>query len=571
MLKRWNILSAKEESINLLQQSLKIHKAVCKILVHRNIDDFEKAKDFFRPQLSQLHDPWLMKDMDKAVSRILSAFNQKEKILVFGDYDVDGTTSVASVFSFLCNLYPFIDFYIPHRYREGYGVSKAGIEFAATNNFSLIISLDCGIKSIELIAYAKQEHHIDFIVCDHHLPDTEIPPAVAILNPKQIDCEYPYKDLCGCGVGFKLMQALAQKLNLAEESYLQYLDLLATAIAADIVPITGENRILSFYGIKKINENPSVGLKALLEVAGAPKKLSVDNVVFIAAPRINAAGRMDDARKAVQLFLEKDFEKAKDIAMLLNSDNTDRREADSSITEEALQIINADESLKKRNTTVVFNEHWHKGVVGIVASRLIETYYRPTIVLTKSSNIVSGSARSVPGFNLYEAIHACRQHLLGYGGHFAAAGLSMNEENLNAFIKNFEEVVSNTIEPHLLIPEIKIDAEINFSDYNKTFYNIINQMEPFGPGNMKPYFISKNVFDTGYSSIVKEKHIRFSLKQDKHFLNGIGFNMSEKFELLKTAKPLDIVYHLDLNEWKGETSLRIRIIDLKMHEENTIE
>ena len=567
MLKRWNILQATEEKINLLQQSLKISKSICKILTQRGIDDFEKAKDFFRPQLAQLHSPWLMKDMDKAVERILSSFKNKEKILVFGDYDVDGTTSVATMFSFLQNIYPHIDFYIPHRYREGYGVSKQGIDFAAANNISLIIALDCGIKSNELISYAKDICHIDFIVCDHHLPDTELPPAVAILNAKQIDCNYPFKELCGCGVGFKLMQALAQKLHLADESYLQYLDLVATAIAADIVDMTGENRILSFYGLKKINENPSVGLKALLEISGAPKKLTVDNVVFIAAPRINAAGRMDDARKAVQLFIEKDFSKAKEMAMLLQSDNTDRREADSSITEEALQIINEDEILKNRNTTVVYKEHWHKGVVGIVASRLIETYYRPTVVLTKSGDTIAGSARSVPGVNLYEAIYACRQHLLGYGGHFAAAGLSLLPENLDSFIKSFENVVSNTIDPQLLIPEIKIDAEIKFSEYNKTFYNIINQMEPFGPGNMKPVFISRNVFDSGYSSIVKEKHIRFSLKQDEHFFNGIGFNMSEKFELLKKNKPLDIVYHLELNEWNGESSLRLRIIDLKLSED----
>ena len=567
MLKRWNILQATEEKINLLQQSLKISKSICKILTHRGIDDFEKAKDFFRPQLAQLHSPWLMKDMDKAVERILSSFKNKEKILVFGDYDVDGTTSVATMFSFLQNIYPHIDFYIPHRYREGYGVSKQGIDFAAANNISLIIALDCGIKSNELISYAKDICHIDFIVCDHHLPDTELPPAVAILNAKQIDCNYPFKELCGCGVGLKLMQALAQKLHLADESYLQHLDLVATAIAADIVDMTGENRILSFYGLKKINENPSVGLKALLEISGAPKKLTVDNVVFIAAPRINAAGRMDDARKAVQLFIEKDFSKAKEMAMLLQSDNTDRREADSSITEEALQIINEDEILKNRNTTVVYKEHWHKGVVGIVASRLIETYYRPTVVLTKSGDTIAGSARSVPGVNLYEAIYACRQHLLGYGGHFAAAGLSLLPENLDSFIKSFENVVSNTIDPQLLIPEIKIDAEIKFSEYNKTFYNIINQMEPFGPGNMKPVFISRNVFDSGYSSIVKEKHIRFSLKQDEHFFNGIGFNMSEKFELLKKNKPLDIVYHLELNEWNGESSLRLRIIDLKLSED----
>lgn len=567
MQKRWNILPAPDEKVNALHKELKINKALCRILIQRGMDGFDRSKDFFRPELSQLHSPWLMKDMDKAVERILSAFNQKEKILVFGDYDVDGTTAVASLFSFLQAIYDELDFYIPHRYREGYGVSKEGIDFAAENNFSLIISLDCGIKSTELIAYAKETHQIDFIVCDHHLPDKILPPAYAILNAKQPDCNYPYKELCGCGVGFKLMQALAEKMNLPEDSYLQYLDLVATAIAADIVPITGENRILAFYGIKKINDNPSTGLKALLEVASAPKKLSVDNVVFIAAPRINAAGRMDDARKAVQLFLEKDFTKAKEVAVLLQTDNTERKEADINITEEALQIINEDEDLKNRFSTVVYREHWHKGVVGIVASRLIETYYRPTVVLTKSGDIIAGSARSVPGFNLYEAIYACRHHLLGYGGHFAAAGLSLLPENLDSFKNEFETVVRSTIDPHLLIPEIKIDAEINLSEYNRTFYNIIDQMEPFGPGNMKPVFLTRNVFDTGYSSIVKEKHIRFSFKQGEHYFNGIGFSMSNKFELLKMNKPLDIVYHTELNEWNGETQLRLRILDFKLSEE----
>ena len=567
MQKRWNILPVAEDKVNALHKELKINKAICCILIQRGLDDFEKSKDFFRPALSQLHSPWLMKDMDKAVERVLHAFDQKEKILVFGDYDVDGTTAVACLFSFLQNIYPNIDFYIPHRYREGYGISKEGIDFAAANNFSLIISLDCGIKSVDLIKYAAEMHRIDFVVCDHHLPDKELPPAYAILNAKQADCNYPYKELCGCGVGFKLMQALTEKLNLPEASYLQCLDLVATAIAADIVPITGENRILAFYGIKKINDYPSVGLKALLEVASAPKKLSVDNVVFIAAPRINAAGRMDDARKAVQLFLEKDITKAKEIALLLQSDNTDRKEADINTTEEALQIINEDEKLQKKFSTVVYNEHWHKGVVGIVASRLIETYYRPTIVLTKSGGIIAGSARSVPGFNLYEAVHACRQHLLGYGGHFAAAGLSLLPENLDALINDFERVVSSTIEPELLIPEIKIDAEIKLEEYNHTFYKIIDQMEPFGPGNMRPVLLTRNVFDTGYSSIVKEKHIRFSLKQGDHIFSGIGFSMSDKFELLKQNKPLDIVYHPDLNEWNGETSLRLRVLDFKLSEE----
>lgn len=562
MEKRWKILQADKSKADALQLSLKINPALCCILVERGFDDYEKAKQYFRPQLSNLHDPWLMKDMDKAVQRILSAFEKKEKILVFGDYDVDGTTSVASMYKFLCKIYEpgLLDFYIPHRYREGYGVSKMGIDFAKENKFSLIISLDCGIKSVDLIAYAK-DIGIDFIVCDHHLPDEEIPAAVAILNPKQKDCNYPYKELCGCGVGFKLITALSTQLNIDEEHYHCYLDLVAVAIAADIVPMTGENRVLAYYGLEKINSNPNPGIKALIFLGGIQKKLSINNVVFVIAPRVNAAGRMDDAKKAVQLFIEDDYTKALEFGEMLHSDNTDRKEADSSITAEALEIINEDASLQNKKTTVVFRNHWHKGVVGIVASRLIETYYRPTVVLTESGGIATGSARSVPGFNLYEAIHACREYLLGYGGHFAAAGLSLLPENVAAFANKFEEVVSAIIPEHLLIPEIIIDTAIDFADFNQNFYNIICQMEPFGPENMRPIFVAKNVQDTGYSKIVKELHIRFVVKQDKFSFTGIGFNLAEKFDLLK--KPFDLVFTLDENEWNGAVSLQLKVIDLR--------
>ena len=565
MNKRWKISSGDEHKTISLHEALKINAALCQILVQRGFDSFDKARQYFRPQLSLLHDPWLMKDMDKAVSRILSAFEKKEKILVFGDYDVDGTTSVACMYKFLSKIYEpaLMDFYIPHRYREGYGVSKMGIDFAKENGFTLIISLDCGIKSVELIRYAK-EIGIEFIVCDHHLPDEEIPPAIAILNPKQKDCNYPYKELCGCGVGFKLITALATELNIDEEHYLCYLDLVATAIAADIVPMTGENRILAYYGLEKINSNPNPGIKALIFLGGIQKKLSINNVVFVIAPRVNAAGRMDDARKAVQLFIEDDYDKALTFAEILHSDNTDRKEADSSITAEALEIINNDVALQHKKTTVVFRNHWHKGVVGIVASRLIETYYRPTIVLTESSGIATGSARSVPGFNLYEAIHNCKEYLLGYGGHFAAAGLSLLPENVAAFADKFEATVSATIPPHLLIPEIVIDTEILFADVTQNFYNIICQMEPFGPENMRPTFIAKNVMDTGYSKIVKELHIRFVVKQDKFSFTGIGFNLAEKFDLLK--KPFDLVFTLDENEWNGNTSLQLKVVDLRSSE-----
>ncbi len=566
MQKRWNILTADENELDSLHQTLKVNPILCKILVQRDIETFEEAKDFFRPSLISLHNPWLMKDMDKAVERIITAINNDEKILVFGDYDVDGTTSVASVYQFLKKIYSNIDFYIPHRYREGYGISKAGIDFGKENGFTLIISLDCGIKSFDLIVYAKGLG-IDFIVCDHHLPDAELPPAIAILNPKQKDCNYPYKELCGCGVGFKLMTALSEKMNLPPETPFEYLDLIATAIAADIVPMTGENRILAFHGLKKANENPNNGIRALAQLSGLVKQLHINNLVFMIAPRVNAAGRMDDARKAVQMFVSETYEEALYYAEMLHSDNTDRKEADSTITEEALFMIQNNVEWQNCKSTLVFQPHWHKGVVGIVASRLIECYYRPTIVLTQSGDYVAGSARSVPGFNLYEAIHACREHLLGYGGHFAAAGMTLELEQVNAFRNKFEEIVSSTIHPDLLIPEIVIDAEISFKDIKWPLYNIICQMEPFGPENLRPVFIAKKAIDTGYSKIVKEQHVRFSLRQDNTTLTGIGFGMADKFPLLQMKKPVDIVFKIDENEWNGEKNLQLRVIDCRISDE----
>ena len=565
MEKRWKIMQPDESKVASLAHSLHINSSLCRILVARGMDDFEKARQYFRPDLNLLPDPWLMKDMDKAVHRITSAFDQKEKILVFGDYDVDGTTSVACMYTFLSKLYSkeLLDFYIPHRYREGYGISRQGIDFAKENGFSLIISLDCGIKSSELISYACSLG-IDFIVCDHHLPDVVLPKAVAILNPKQKDCNYPYKELCGCGVGFKLISALAGHLGMEDQHYLCYLDLLATAIAADIVPMTGENRIFTWFGLEKINTAPNPGLKALIRLGELKKKLSINNVVFVIAPRVNAAGRMDDARKAVQLFIEDDDDKAYGYAELLHNDNTDRKEADSSITAEALEMIRADPTYHDKRTTVVYKEDWHKGVVGIVASRLIENYYRPTVVLTRSGDVLAGSARSVAGFNLYEAVHACREYLLGYGGHFAAAGLSLLPENLPAFTAKFEKVVASSIESHSLQPEIVIDTEIAFKDISLSFFNILSQMEPFGPENQRPVFIARKVKDTGYSKIVKEQHLRFVVKQDLISFTGIGFNLAEKFDLLK--EPVDLVFSIDENEWNGNTSLQLKVIDLRRSE-----
>jgi single-stranded-DNA-specific exonuclease len=564
--KRWNLLPAAEDKVNALIDCLKVHPVLCKILVQRGLESFEASKGFFRPQLSQLHDPWLMKDMQKAVDRILKAITHGEKILVFGDYDVDGTTAVACKYRFLqkCCKPEQLDFYIPHRYREGYGVSRAGIDFAHANRYTLIISLDCGIKSVDLIRYASGLG-IDFIVCDHHMPDDELPPAVAILNPRQKDCAYPYKELCGCGVGFKLITALAQKLEMEDTVPYEFLDLVATAIAADIVPITGENRVLAYYGLKKANENPNHGIKALKELSGLVKELFITNLVFMIAPRVNAAGRMDDARKAVQLFITSSYEEAMMYATLLHSDNSDRKEADKSITDEALALIEKSEYIQG-NSTVVYQPHWHKGVVGIVASRLIEYYYRPTIVLTQSGDYVAGSARSVAGFNVYEAIHQCKDLLLGYGGHFYAAGMTLDPANVEAFRARFEEVVSATITPELLVPEIIIDAEITLKDLKQPFYNILCQMEPFGPENMKPVFMIKRAFDSGYSRIVKEQHIRFSLRQDNIVFNGIGFGMSKKFPLLQMNQPVDVVFTLDENEWNGEKHLQLKVIDFRLSE-----
>lgn len=566
MQKRWKVLNAEPEKVISLKENLKINEVICKILVQRGLDMFNKAKDFFRPQLSMLHDPWLMKDMDKAVDRVIKAVNQKEKILIYGDYDVDGTTAVAAMYQFITGFYADAAFYIPHRYKEGYGVSQLGIDYAKENGFTLIISLDCGIKSIDLTAYAKSLG-IDFIICDHHLPDKELPAAVAILNPKQPDCSYPYKELCGCGVGFKLMTALAQKLHLPDESYLRYTDLLATAIAADIVPMTGENRVMAYLGLQRVNKNPCNGIKALMQLAGVQKEMFITNLVFIIVPRVNAAGRMDDAKKAVQLFIEKDCDKALEFAEMLHINNTDRRTADLTITEEALAMIGEDELMANRKSTVVYQEHWHKGVVGIVASRLIESYYRPTIVLTRSGEVAAGSARSVPGFNLYEAIHACKEHLLGYGGHFAAAGMTLLPQNIEAFSRQFEQVVSQTILPESLTPVLIIDAEVSFKELTLSFYNIIHQMEPYGPENMRPVFMVKNVMDSGNSALIKEQHIKFCLKQNNHSFKGIGFNMAQKFHLIQSKKPLDIVFSLEENEWNGQKMLQLKVHDFRLSEE----
>jgi len=565
MQKRWTVKAYQPNQEQLLQSSLRIHPLLCRLLVQRNVTNYEAARQFFRPTLEDLHDPWKMKDMDKAISRIELAFFQHEKILIYGDYDVDGTTAVATVYAFLQKLYTNIEFYIPHRYREGYGISMQGIEYARDNDFTLIIALDCGIKSIEHITTAK-EWGIDFIICDHHLPDAILPPAVAILNPKQHDCPYPYKELSGCGIGYKLICAFAQKRGLPQAEANKYLDLVATSIAADIVPMTGENRILAFHGLIKVNDDPLPGIKALITLSALKEKLTIANLVFVIAPRVNAAGRMDDARKAVNLFIENDVEKAAAIAAVLHADNFDRKEIDSTITQEAILLLQNDVDIANRKSTVLYQAHWHKGVVGIVASRLIDKYYyRPTIILTQSNDKVAGSARSVMGFNVYEAIHQCKDLLENYGGHFYAAGMTLKTENVKAFQERFEEVVARTIHPDQLVPEIVIDSEIYFPDITPAFYNILRQFEPLGPENLRPVFLARNLVDNGYSKIVKDDHIKFSVKQGRYgpTMSGIGFYMAEKFPVMANKKPFDMVFTLDENEWNGQTSLQLKVIDIR--------
>lgn len=565
--KRWTLKQADEQDTERLHKDLQISPVLCRLLALRGIKDYDTAKFFFRPELTHLHDPMLMKGMALAVGRITDAIEWHEKIMVYGDYDVDGTTAVATMYSFLRSQYKGdLAYYIPHREREGYGVSKAGIDYAHVHGYTLMITLDCGIKSAELVKYAKGLG-IDVIICDHHTPDNFLPPAFAILNPKQADCPYPYKELSGCGIGFKLICALAKKWGLPDEEAYQYLDLVATSIAADIVPIDGENRVLAYYGLKKVNENPSPGIRTLKQLADVKRNLSIADLVFVIGPRVNAAGRMDDARKAVDLFIEEEPEKIITLAEALHSDNFDRKEVDKTTTEEALALLQNDAALQQRKSTVLYQSHWHKGVVGIVASRLIDHYYRPTIVLTKSNEKVTGSARSVSGFNIYDAIHECRHLLENYGGHFYAAGMTMHPDNVGAFVQKFEQVVAETIAPHMLVPEVEIDAELKLADIKQPFYNILKQFEPFGPCNMRPIFLTRHVVDfRGNSRVVKEQHLRLVVHQHNGItIDGIGFGMADKFPIVAQG-PFDIVYTLDENDFNGKTSLQMRIIDIRVAE-----
>lgn len=561
MQKRWVIRDADTEAVERLQQALNIPAALAMLLVQRGITTFEDARRFFRPSLEHLHDPFLMKDMDKAVDRILRALRNHEKILIYGDYDVDGTTSVALAYSFFKELGADVDYYVPNRYSEGYGISLQGIDYAHTNGFKLVIALDCGIKAADKIEYASQRH-IDFIICDHHLPDENIPKAVAVLDPKRTDCHYPYKELSGCGIGFKLISAVARKKHLGYDSVNKYLDFVVVSIAADIVPITGENRVLAYYGLQRLNKEPSEGLRALIELNQLKKPLTVSDLVFIVGPRINAAGRMDDARHAVRLLVS-GIEQASSHAQVLNKHNTDRKGFDSSITQEAIEMLQNDPEQQSRKTTVIFKNDWHKGVIGIVASRLIDLWYRPTIVFTESNGIIAGSARSVPGFDIYEAIYACRDLLEQFGGHMFAAGITMKRDNLDAFRRRFEEVVATSIDERLLIPEIEINAALDPADVTPKFYNILRQFGPFGPQNMKPLFVTQGVVDNGWTKVVGTDHIRFYVKKNEANLQGVGFGMAEHISKIKSGEPFDICYSLEENEWNGRKRIEMLVKDIK--------
>ncbi len=567
---RWNILPCADPmAVSQLAQSLGINQVLCELLVQRGILTFDQAREYFRPHTGQLHDPFLMKDMDLATTRIIRALGDGERILVYGDYDVDGTTSVAVVYSVLKTVTDNLEYYIPDRYKEGYGLSKAGIDKAKSNGVSLIITLDCGIKAIDLVDYATSLG-IDIIICDHHRPGNEIPKAIAVLDPKRADCHYPYKELCGCGVGFKLLQALSIEGAFDFETCLKYVDLVAVAIGADIVPITGENRTLAYLGMKKINENPSRGIKAILDTANFKGSLSVSNVVFVIGPRINAAGRMDSGNRAVELLISEKEQVGKLLSEIIDKHNNNRRDLDKAITAQALEMIGSDPKLLGAKTSVVFQKDWHKGVVGIVASRLIETYYRPTIVLTESNGMITGSARSVKNFDIYNAIEACSDLLEQFGGHAFAAGLSLPAKNLERFAERFEEAVSATITDDLLTPEIEVDMEIDLADINERFFSVLVQMAPFGPGNMNPVFVSKNCIDAGGTRVVGGDHLKVNVCQTSNpqvTMNGIAFRRAADYPAIVDGKPFSLVYSIEENEWNGRKSLQLNVKDIRFEDE----
>ena len=574
-----------KQLVKSLSESLGIDEKLAVLLVQRGITNFEEAKDFFRPSLDHLHDPFLMKDMDKAVDRLQKAISEGEKILIYGDYDVDGTTAVALIYTYLKNLVnkKKIEFYIPDRYEEGYGISYKGIDYAADNGFGLVIVLDCGIKAVEKIDYAN-ERGVDFIICDHHRPDEVIPRAAAVLDSKRPDCEYPYKELSGCGVGFKLVTALSMRLGRPIEEVYQLLDYVAVSIAADIVPITGENRVLAYFGLKLLNKKPRPGIEAVLRHANINRRdgnaadnadnqnalereLTISDLVFLIGPRINAAGRLEKAADSVRLLLATNYDHAEKLASSINELNVQRRELDNTITEEALKMIDADEKMRNAKSTVIFNENWHKGVIGIVASRLTDSYYRPTIVLTRSGSLITGSARSIKNFDIYDAIDSCSDILEHFGGHKYAAGLSLKPEHLQEFAERFEKYVSEHLEEGDLTPELNVDIEIDFPTITPKFVRILKQFAPFGPGNIAPVFLTRNVIDAGFSRAVgNRKHLKLSVMQQgntENVFSGIAFQKGELYERIHDKEPFTMCYHIEENFWQGKTTLQLNVKDIK--------
>ena len=590
MEKRWVLKQRGDASlVSDIAAALGIENALAELLVQRGVSSFDEAKAFFRPDLSQLHDPFLLNDMDNAIKRIAEAREKNEKIMVYGDYDVDGTTAVSLVYSFLKeNGFEHLDYYIPDRYSEGYGISFKSIDVAHGNNFALIIALDCGIKSVDKVKYAS-ERGIDFIICDHHRPGDELPPAVAVLDAKRADSTYPFDELSGCGVGFKLIQAYAKTYGIPFESLYKYLDLVTISIASDIVPIIGENRILAHFGLKLINTNPRPGIESILRVANIIRKpeneiekngdetgllfnreLTISDMVFVVGPRINAAGRIESGRNSVKLLISPDMDAAAIIAHTINDFNTERRTLDTQITQEALDIIEKDEWLRKAKATVVFNPEWHKGVIGIVASRLTESYYRPTVVLTQSNGLITGSARSVKDFDVYDAIDACSDLLEHFGGHMYAAGLSLKPENLKPFRDRFNSIVAASITDEMLIPEVEVDLELNLNQITPKFLRILKQFAPFGPGNMSPVFMTRGTVDTGHARIVGKNHVKMTVFQESVRsapYAGIAFQQGEKFDAISKGQSMNICFHIEENEWNGVKSIQLNIKDIRFCDE----
>jgi single-stranded-DNA-specific exonuclease len=569
MEKRW-VIKEKGDSavVRQLAEDLAISEALANLMVQRNINSKAEAVAFFEPDLNYLHDPFMMKDMNIAVERISTAVKRNEKILVYGDYDVDGTTAVALMFSFLKEQYSNVQYYIPDRYKEGYGVSFLGIDFAYQNNCKIMITLDCGIKAVEKVKYARSKG-IDVIICDHHYPGDEIPRAVAVLDPKQPGCNYPYKELSGCGVGFKLVQAYSRVHGIPFGEIAAYLDLVAVSIASDIVPITGENRVLTYYGLKQLNESPRMGLREIIRESEVCRALTVEDIVFKIGPRINAAGRMETGSKAVELLISSDSRLATGISKEISNFNIERRNVDRTITTEAIRMISEDLRNINAKTTVLFNPSWKKGVIGIVASRLIETYYRPTVILTESNGFATGSARSVQGYDLYQAIEACSDLLESFGGHMFAAGLTLRKENIKPFMERFEMFVNETITEDQLVPRVFIDSELSFSVINDDFFNFLNKFQPFGPENMSPAFVSRNVFDKGTGRLVGSsgEHLKLELCQEstaQKIFPAIAFSQSEHYEHIKAGNPFDICYSIEMNEFRGNKNLQLNIKDIKL-------